>query len=94
MWLVRQLRYGRRLITRIERMYQRRWGARRFQSRVASAPVKRLVLGASSKHDRGWIPTEMGYLNLLNSEHWEPGDGSRHVGRHARRARLGASHAG
>jgi predicted SAM-dependent methyltransferase len=71
MWLVRQLKYGRRLITRMERMYQRRWGARGFQRRVASAPVKRIVLGASSKHDRGWIPTEMGYLDLLKSEHWE-----------------------
>ena len=71
MWLVRQLKYVKRLITRMERVYERRWGARRFQRRVASAPVKRIVLGASSKHDRGWIPTEMGYLNLLVPEHWE-----------------------
>jgi predicted SAM-dependent methyltransferase len=71
MWFVRKLKYVKRLLNRLERSYERRFGARKFQRRIEAASVKRIVIGASSKHDPGWIPTEMSYLNLLKPEHWE-----------------------
>jgi predicted SAM-dependent methyltransferase len=71
MWFVRKLRYVKRLIHRMNRVYERRLGARRFQRRIGSAPLRRIVIGACSKHDSGWIPTEISYLNLLKPEHWE-----------------------
>jgi predicted SAM-dependent methyltransferase len=59
------------LIYRFVGAYDRRFGAEKFRRRLAAAPVKRLVIGASSKHDRGWIPTERDYLDLCRPEQWE-----------------------
>jgi predicted SAM-dependent methyltransferase len=68
---VRVLQHVRRLFRRLGKAYDRRFGAATFRRRIASNGPKRIVIGASSKHDRGWIPTEMGYLNLLLPDHWE-----------------------
>jgi predicted SAM-dependent methyltransferase len=71
MWLVRQLKHIRRVVYRIGRVYDRRYGAQKFRRRLAAAPVKRIVVGSSSKYDRGWIPTERDYLDLCRPEQWE-----------------------
>jgi predicted SAM-dependent methyltransferase len=41
----------------------------RFKARIKSRPV-RLVIGASGIYDKGWVPSDVSYLNLLNEDHW------------------------
>jgi predicted SAM-dependent methyltransferase len=45
-------------------------GKNRLKNISASTPVK-LVIGASGSYDKGWIDTDIEYLNLLVSQHWE-----------------------
>jgi predicted SAM-dependent methyltransferase len=60
----------RRLVRGIRRRLEDRRGRRRLMALAADAPL-RLVLGSSGIHDEGWIPTDVGYLDLLNGAHWE-----------------------
>lgn len=46
------------------------WDRHRLKRLVTSQPL-RLVIGASGIHDEGWIPTDIGCLDLLNPNHWE-----------------------
>jgi predicted SAM-dependent methyltransferase len=41
----------------------------RFKRRIRTSPL-RLVIGASGKYDAGWLPSDIGFLNLLNDDHW------------------------
>jgi predicted SAM-dependent methyltransferase len=38
---------------------------------VKTAASLRLVVGAEGIFDKGWIPTDIEYLNFLNKQHWE-----------------------
>jgi predicted SAM-dependent methyltransferase len=62
------------MIGRLIRSARARFGsyrdARRLKSIVERANPLRIVLGASGIHDGGWIPTEIGVLDILNSRHW------------------------
>jgi predicted SAM-dependent methyltransferase len=42
----------------------------RFWWRTRATPL-RLVIGASGIYDDGWVPSDIGYLDLLNAKHWE-----------------------
>jgi predicted SAM-dependent methyltransferase len=42
----------------------------RFKRHLRTTPLK-LVIGASGKYDAGWIPSDIGFLNLLNDDHWK-----------------------
>jgi len=45
-------------------------GAQRLK-RLARVSPCRIVVGSSGVADRGWIPTDAEYLNLLQHRHWE-----------------------
>lgn len=45
-------------------------GVRRL-NRLGDVKPLRLVIGASGVCDKGWINTDVEYLDLLNPEHWE-----------------------
>ena len=62
------------MIGRLIRSARRRWGSYRGVRRLKrlaqkSTPV-RIVLGASGIFDAGWIPTDIGTLDILNERHW------------------------
>jgi predicted SAM-dependent methyltransferase len=44
--------------------------ARRLRAIVRRADPLRIVLGASGIHDAGWIPTEIGVLDILKVKQW------------------------
>jgi len=46
-------------------------GILRLKIRVKFCSSLRLVLGAESVFDSGWIPTDIEYLNFLNEKHWK-----------------------
>src|SRR3984957_4728120 len=47
--------------------------ARRLKAIVVRTAPVRIVIGASGIHDAGWIPTEIGVLDILNSRQWSRG---------------------
>jgi predicted SAM-dependent methyltransferase len=58
------------LVRAIGRKYRGWRNARRIRSSLDVRPL-RIVLGASSTFDPGWIPTEIGALNILHPKDWE-----------------------
>ena len=54
---------GYRLVRGFVGRFTMTWRARRRPCRI--------VVGANGIFDRGWIPTDVEYLNLLRQEHWE-----------------------
>lgn len=42
----------------------------RFKKLTRASPL-RLVIGASGIYDKGWIPSDVDYLDLLNADHWK-----------------------
>jgi predicted SAM-dependent methyltransferase len=46
-------------------------GSLRLKKMVKTAASLRLVVGAEGIFDKGWIPTDIEYLNFLNQQHWE-----------------------
>ncbi len=66
-----------RFVRRLKRDYFNRYvGPHWFRYRTATGP-RRIVIGSSGLHDRGWIPSDIEYLDLLKPETWaryfEPG---------------------
>jgi predicted SAM-dependent methyltransferase len=45
-------------------------GARRLRTLARRTRPLRIVLGASGIFETGWIPTDIGVLDLLNERHW------------------------
>jgi predicted SAM-dependent methyltransferase len=45
-------------------------GKNRLKNISTSGPIK-IVIGASGSYDKGWIDTDIEYLNLLIPHHWE-----------------------
>ncbi len=62
------------MIGRLFRSARCRFGvfrdARRLKQRVLHATPLQIVLGASGIFDAGWIPTDIGVLDILNEQHW------------------------
>jgi predicted SAM-dependent methyltransferase len=53
------------------RGYYRRFGHYWLKRRLASSPRKRIVIGAWSRFDPGWIPTQREFLDLTDPTHWQ-----------------------
>ncbi len=54
------------------RFYYRAFqGFLRLKIRVKFSSSLKLVVGAERVFDRGWIPTDIEYLNFLNKKHWK-----------------------
>jgi predicted SAM-dependent methyltransferase len=72
-WL-RQSAVARKLkwtIRRMRKVFYRQLGPFLLRRRLAHASSRRLTIGASSRYDSGWIPTEKEYLNLLHPDEWQ-----------------------
>jgi predicted SAM-dependent methyltransferase len=65
------IRHFRRAAKNARRAYNRRFGSSNLKARLAAAPSKKIVIGASGWFDSGWIPTEMEVLNLLKPADWD-----------------------
>lgn len=65
---VRQTTRG---IRRMRRRYYRRYGQYRLEKMLATTPRKRVVIGAWSRFDEGWIPTQRDFLDLTKPEDWQ-----------------------
>jgi len=59
-------------------------GTCRLKRRLAKQPSRRIVVAASNRFGKGWIPTKIEFLKLLKSTDWDPADGP------IRRVRRGA----
>ncbi len=65
------IRHIKRAWVKTRRSYYRRLGAYWLAKKVARIPRKRIVLGAWSRFDPGWIPTQREFLNLTEPRDFE-----------------------
>ena len=64
----------RRVYAAYKRVVERRRGrvgAGRFERRLAAGPPWKIVIGAFGAFDKGWIPSDIEYLDLLKPADWE-----------------------
>ena len=66
--VVRQLK---RAVRKTRRAYYRRFGHLWLRRALAASSRKRIVIGAWSRYDSGWIPTQREFLDLLDPAGWE-----------------------
>ncbi len=59
--------------------YRRTIGSGRFRRRVAQADPLRIVIGSGGFYDKGWIPSDVQYLNLLKDSDWQRAFGNRSI---------------
>jgi predicted SAM-dependent methyltransferase len=64
-------RRAKRAVRMIRKAYDRRFGAERFRRALAAYPHPKIVIGAGSKLERGWLNSQMEFLNLLQPADWE-----------------------
>jgi predicted SAM-dependent methyltransferase len=64
---VRQVKEG---VVQTRRAYYRRFGREWLRRQLARAPEKRIVIGAWSRYDPGWIPTQREFLSLTRPTDW------------------------
>ncbi len=62
---------ARRAIRKARKAYHRFVGPRVLRKAVADSPHQRIVIGAGTKREPGWIPTQMEFLDLLRPADWE-----------------------
>jgi len=55
----------------MRRRYYRKYGQYRLEKMLATAQRKRVVIGAWSRFDEGWIPTQRDFLDLTKPKDWE-----------------------
>jgi len=55
---------------RIRHIYRVTFGPGRLRRQVRGAAPLQIVVGSGSIYDKGWIPTDVDYLDLTNDEHW------------------------
>ena len=67
-WVVQRLKWAMR---RTRKAYYRCFGVHLLRKRLTRSSSRRLTIGASSRYDAGWIPTEKEYLNLLHADEWQ-----------------------
>jgi predicted SAM-dependent methyltransferase len=67
--LIKRIPIVNELAYYVHRYVKHKQGTNRIKKLIKVSPL-RLVIGASGFYDRGWIDTDVGYLNLLNSKHW------------------------
>ena len=64
---IRQVRHA---AAKSRRMYYRFFGQRWLKRKLAASESRRIVLGAWSKFDPGWIPTQQDFLDLTKPTQW------------------------
>ena len=64
---IRQVRHA---AAKSRRTYYRFFGQRWLKRKLAESESKRIVLGAWSKSDLGWIPTQQDFLDLTDPAQW------------------------
>jgi predicted SAM-dependent methyltransferase len=60
-----------RAVRKTRRAYYRHLGRAWLRRTVAASPHRKIVIGAWSRYDAGWIPTQREFLDLLEPDHWE-----------------------
>jgi predicted SAM-dependent methyltransferase len=72
-WLknIRSLKYARRAAIKVRRAYNRHLGPRRLMKMQANPSPKRIVIGSAFRHDSGWVPTDIEFLDLLKPGDWD-----------------------
>ena len=65
------IRHARDAASKTRRAYYRHFGRSWLKSKLAASQGKRIVIGAWSRFDQGWIPTQREFLDLTNPTHWE-----------------------
>jgi predicted SAM-dependent methyltransferase len=65
------VRHTIRAVRRMRRRYYSRFGQYHLQKNLAKSKRKRVVIGAWSRYDAGWIPTQREFLDLTKPSHWE-----------------------
>ena len=69
---IRVLRRARRAVVRLWRASNRYVGPYRLKRALARSPHDRkIVIGAASRYDAGWIPTNQEVLDLVEPSHWD-----------------------
>jgi predicted SAM-dependent methyltransferase len=72
--VIKQVKEG---VVRTRRSMYRRFGRDWLKRQLAATPRKRIVIGAWSRYDPGWIPTQREFLSLTRPTDWssclEPG---------------------
>jgi len=61
----------RRATRKTRNAFYRHFGEYRLRRMLSTYPRKRIVIGAGTKYDSGWIPTQRQFLNLLEPAEWE-----------------------
>jgi predicted SAM-dependent methyltransferase len=65
------IRQVKRAVMRSRRAYYRHFGRFWLRRRLAASPRKKIVIGAWSRYDSGWIPTQRDFLDLVQPSDWE-----------------------
>ena len=65
------IRQARHAAAKGRRTYYRYFGRRWLKQKLATSEQKRIVIGAWSKFDPGWIPTQREFLDLTNPADWK-----------------------
>jgi predicted SAM-dependent methyltransferase len=64
------IRHVRSAANNTRRAYYRRFGRSWLKRKLAASPSKRIVIGAWSRFDPGWIPTQREFFDLTDPTHW------------------------
>jgi predicted SAM-dependent methyltransferase len=65
------IRHTKRAIRKTRRAYYRNFGKARLKRMLAAPGLKRIVIGAWSRYDSGWIPTQQDFLDLTKPADWQ-----------------------
>lgn len=71
-WLKRRLlvKYAKRVVRKVQKRYRVANGPARLRRLLKTLPDRKLVVGAAEKADKGWIPTDQEYLDLVLPATW------------------------
>jgi predicted SAM-dependent methyltransferase len=65
------IRHVKQAMVRTRRAYYRHFGAGWLARKLAATSRRRIVIGAWSRYDQGWIPTQREFFNLTRPDDWE-----------------------
>jgi predicted SAM-dependent methyltransferase len=65
------VRRVKKAANKARRAYYRRFGRSWLKRKLAASERKRIVIGAGSRFDPGWIPTQQEFLDVTDPTQWE-----------------------
>jgi predicted SAM-dependent methyltransferase len=65
------IRHTKRAIQKTRRAYFRNFGKAQLRKKLAGQERKRIVIGAWTRYDSGWIPTQQDFLDLTKPADWQ-----------------------